>query len=147
MKTKILIIAVVVKDDSILMRKKPDGSLPYKETWYLFGAELESGKTIEDSIKDELLNKTGVKIELDKQLSWDTEVKKDLDGEVKQFVYLDVLCSFVFGDLKIGDEAIEKLEELNEEEMEKTLDKDKFFRYLQALGVKKMEKWAGRCLR
>jgi len=36
---------------------------------------------------------------------------------------------------------------LNEEEMEKTLDKDKFFRYLQAFGVKKMEKWAGRCLR
>jgi len=36
---------------------------------------------------------------------------------------------------------------LNEAEMEKTLDKDKFFRYLQAFGVKKMEKWAGRCLR
>jgi len=36
---------------------------------------------------------------------------------------------------------------LNEEEMEKTLDKDKFFRYLQAFGVKKMDKWAGRCLR
>ncbi len=36
---------------------------------------------------------------------------------------------------------------LNEEEMEKTLDKDKFFRYLNAFGMKKMEKWAGRCLR
>ncbi|MDP2646218.1 MAG: hypothetical protein Q8P24_14855, partial [Desulfobacterales bacterium] len=36
---------------------------------------------------------------------------------------------------------------LNEEQMEKTIDKDKFFRYLQAFRVKKMEKWAGRCLR
>jgi hypothetical protein len=36
---------------------------------------------------------------------------------------------------------------LNEEEMEKTLKKDKFLRYLQAFGVKKMEKWARRCLR
>jgi hypothetical protein len=35
---------------------------------------------------------------------------------------------------------------LNEEEMEKTLDKDKFMKYLKVFGVKKMEKWARRCL-
>ncbi|OHE24691.1 MAG: hypothetical protein A2Z43_08985 [Syntrophobacterales bacterium RBG_19FT_COMBO_59_10] len=35
---------------------------------------------------------------------------------------------------------------LNEEEMEKTLDKDKFIKYLDAFGVKKMERWAKRCL-
>lgn len=35
---------------------------------------------------------------------------------------------------------------LNEEEMGKALDKDKFMRYLKAFGVKKMEKWARRCL-
>jgi hypothetical protein len=35
---------------------------------------------------------------------------------------------------------------LNEEEMGKTLDKDKFMKYLKAFGVKKMEKWARRCL-
>jgi hypothetical protein len=36
---------------------------------------------------------------------------------------------------------------LNAEEMEKTLDKDKFIKYLRVFGGKKMEKWAGRCLR
>jgi len=35
---------------------------------------------------------------------------------------------------------------LNEEQMEKTLDKEKFLKYLQVFGVKKMEKWARRCL-
>ena len=35
---------------------------------------------------------------------------------------------------------------LNEEQMEKTLDKEKFMRYLKAFGVKKMERWARRCL-
>lgn len=30
------------KDDAILMRKKPDGSPPYKETWYIFGAGATS---------------------------------------------------------------------------------------------------------
>lgn len=35
---------------------------------------------------------------------------------------------------------------LNEEEMEKTLNKDKFLKYLKAFGVKKMERLARRCL-
>ncbi|MFA5182088.1 MAG: hypothetical protein WC405_12255 [Syntrophales bacterium] len=35
---------------------------------------------------------------------------------------------------------------LNEEEIGKTVDKDKFIKYLNVFGVKKMEKWAGRCL-
>jgi hypothetical protein len=35
---------------------------------------------------------------------------------------------------------------LNDEQIAKTLDRDKFLRYLQAFGVKKMERWARRCL-
>lgn len=35
---------------------------------------------------------------------------------------------------------------LNEEQMKNTLNQEKFRRYLQAFGVRKMERWAGRCL-
>ena len=35
---------------------------------------------------------------------------------------------------------------LNEEQMENTLNEEKFMIYLKAFGVKKMEKWARRCL-
>ena len=35
---------------------------------------------------------------------------------------------------------------LNEEQMENTLNKDKFMIYLKAFGGKKMRKWARRCL-
>jgi hypothetical protein len=35
---------------------------------------------------------------------------------------------------------------LNEEEMEKTLDREKFLKYLEMFGVKKMERWVRRCL-
>jgi hypothetical protein len=35
---------------------------------------------------------------------------------------------------------------LNDEQIAKTLDRDKFLRYVQAFGVKKMERWARRCL-
>jgi len=35
---------------------------------------------------------------------------------------------------------------LNEEQMENTLNEEKFMKYLKAFGGKKMEKWARRCL-
>jgi len=35
---------------------------------------------------------------------------------------------------------------LNEEQMYQTLNKDKFLKYLNVFGVKKMERWARRCL-
>ena len=34
----------------------------------------------------------------------------------------------------------------NYDMLEKTLDKEKFIRYLQAFGIKKMERWAAKCL-
>lgn len=36
---------------------------------------------------------------------------------------------------------------LNEDEMKKTLDREKLLKYFNAFGVKKMEKWVKRCLR
>lgn len=106
---KILVIGVVKKGDSILMRKKPMGSLPYKETWYLFGGELTSDKTPEKIIQDTLKKQAGVKIKTIKNLGWDTEIKKDVDGEKKLFVYLDVLCEYVSGKLRLSP-GIERLE-------------------------------------
>lgn len=100
METKTLIIAVIKKDDSILMRKKPDGSLPYEETWYLFGAESD----LEEAVKAQ----TGIDISVGEQFDEDSEVKADHDGVVKQFIYKDVMCEYISGELVPG-EGIEKL--------------------------------------
>lgn len=109
MKTKILVIGVVKKEDAVLMRKKPDGSLPYKETWYLFGGELTPDLTPQEAIINEVKAKTGIDIKVSENFSWDCEIKKDLDGEKKFFVYLDTLCEYVAGEPQLS-EGIEKLE-------------------------------------
>lgn len=109
MQTKVLIIAVVKKDNLILMRKKPDGSPPYKQTWYLFGAELTPDKTPEEALREIVEMQSGINIRMGKQFSWDTEIKKDLDGVKKNFVYLDVLCEYVDGEPQPGV-GIEKIE-------------------------------------
>lgn len=110
MTTKILIVAIVVNQEGdVLMRKKPAGSPPYAETWYIFGAELVPGSPISDTLEAHIRKQSGIVVKLSKELGWDTEVKQDIDGETKQFVYLDIACQYVSGELTIT-EGIERLE-------------------------------------
>ncbi len=109
MEIKVLAVALVEKDGRVLMRKKPAGSPPYKETWYIFGATITPEVSIDEAVKHEVKSKSGVDVTLGRRISWDTEIKKDLDGVEKFFVYLDVICNYVDGEFKVG-EGVEKLE-------------------------------------
>ncbi len=110
MKVKVLNIGVVKKDNKILLRKKPDGSEPYKETWYMFGGIVENGTNPNDSLKEMIFNQTNIQIDVVENISWDTEIKVDHDGTLTQFIYLNSICEYVSGDLDIKDDKIEKLE-------------------------------------
>src|SRR5882672_10654558 len=116
MQTKVLIVGVVKKDGAILMRKKPAGSPPYKETWYIFGVEATFDVNPDQAIINEVLAKSGVHIAVKNKISWDTEVKHDLDGVEKFFVYLDVECEYVSGDIQPA-KGIEKIEWVKPEDL------------------------------
>lgn len=118
MQTKVLVVGVVRKDGAILMRKKPDGSEPYKESWYLFSGETRGGMLPDDAIKQAVLAQTGITIAVSENFSWDVESKRDFDGTEKYFVYLDVLCDYVAGELVPGS-GIEKLEWIAIEDLPK----------------------------
>lgn len=109
MQTKVLVIAVVKKENTILMRKKPEGSPPYSETWYLFGAEIVAGENPEEAIIEEIRLKSGITVSVNHRISWDIEVKNDLDGIEKFFVYLDIECEYESGEITVG-EGIERIE-------------------------------------
>lgn len=110
MQTKVLIVAIVENDNGdILLRKKPAGSPPYLETWYIFGAELAPGEDIQLTLRQHIIKQAGVSTTIASELSWDVEVKADIDGVVKQFVYLDVLCRYDSGELRLS-EGVERLE-------------------------------------
>lgn len=118
MQTKVLIIGVVKKGNAILIRKKPAGSPPYKETWYLFGGEVSIDKTPSEVIEETAFAQAGVNVEVREKFSWDTEIKNDLDGIEKYFVYLDVMCEYVSGELVPGP-GIERLEWVEIEDLPK----------------------------
>ena len=109
MELKLLIVAVIRKSDAILLRKKPEGSPPYPQTWYLFSCEFASGQDAGEMIQTHMSSSVGISVQLTSQFSWDTEVKQDIDGITKQFIYLDVLCEYVSGEPHVpaGAEKIE----------------------------------------
>ncbi len=109
MQTKVLIVGVIKNGDFVLMRKKPIGSPPYEETWYIFGAELQPGIEPNQAILDQVKSQSGIVCEVVENYSWDIEIKYDHDGIEKQFVYLDLICEYKEGGL-IAGQGIEKVE-------------------------------------
>ncbi len=107
---KELIIAVIENGDEILMRKKPNGSEPHKETWYLFGCERvpnqDDAITLWSYLKIELC----IDVDVSKELIPPAfEIKKDHDGIEKNFIYLNMLCQYLNGTPKVpaGAERVE----------------------------------------
>lgn len=98
------------------MRKKPAGSPPYNETWYIFGAEATYDVQPDQAVIAEVLAKSGITVSVTNKVSWDTEVKHDLDGVEKFFIYLDVECKYVSGDIQPA-EGIEKIEWVKPEDL------------------------------
>lgn len=110
MKTIILVIGIVKDGNRVLLRKKPDGSPPCKETWFLFGGELNTdNQDPEEVLVSTLKKQAGIDIRITKRLSWDTETKPNHDGNMAFYIYLACLCEYVSGDL-VPAEGIEKLE-------------------------------------
>ena len=110
MKTIALVIGIIKDGDKVLLRKKPDGSLSYKETWYLFGGELNDENPDSEKVLISTLKKqANIDIEPVEKVGWDTEIKPDLDGNQAFYIYLDYLCEYKGGEL-IPGEGIEKLE-------------------------------------
>lgn len=117
--TKELIIAIIEKDDAILMRKKPEGSLPYKQTWYSFGCDRIANQDDATTIRNYLTETIGIDVKVDsKSIPFGTEIKEDHDGIEKNFIYINLLCRYLSGDPKIpqGAERVEWVskEKLNE---------------------------------
>lgn len=117
--TKELIIAIIENDDAILMRKKPEGSQPYKETWYSFGCDRIINQDDPTTIKSYLKDTIGIDVEVDqKSIPFGTEIKEDHDGIEKNFIYVNLLCKYVSGSPRVpqGAERVEWIpkDKLNE---------------------------------
>ena len=97
---KKLLMAVIKKDTAVLMRKKPAGSPPYSETWYLFGCEKDPMKDDTETLAEYLFNTLGIVVNNFSETGQEGEIKEDHDGITKQFVYINFTCTYKAGEIK-----------------------------------------------
>jgi mutator protein MutT len=96
--------AVVFDDTRVLLVKR--GHPPLKGEWSLPGGAVELGETLEMAVAREVLEETGVRVDVGPVVEVLDRVERDPDGRVEyHFVIVDYLCRPHGASLSCGSDA------------------------------------------
>jgi 8-oxo-dGTP diphosphatase len=104
--------AVIVRDDDptgrkqvLLIRRAQE---PLKGEWSLPGGAVELGETLEEAIRREVLEETGLVVETVDIVQALDRISRDAEGRVRyHYVLIDFLCRIVGGSLACATDALE----------------------------------------
>ena len=96
--------AVIIEGDCVLLIKR--GQAPLKGEWSLPGGALELGETLEEGIRREVLEETGLLIETVDVVEVVDRISRDSEGRVQyHYVLVDYLCRVIGGSLACATDA------------------------------------------
>jgi 8-oxo-dGTP diphosphatase len=96
--------AVVLDSDRVLLVKR--GHAPLKGHWSLPGGAVEIGETLEQAIAREVLEETGIAIEVGPIVEVLDRISRDVEGQVEHhFVLVDFVARPLGGSLDGGSDA------------------------------------------
>lgn len=99
-KPRLTVDGAIVQESKILLIKRNIN--PFKNRWALPGGHVEYGEKVEDAAVREVLEETGLKVEIEKLFGVYSEPGRDPRGHTVTIVYL---MNVVGGKLKSGDDA------------------------------------------
>ena len=96
--------AVIVRDGKALIVKRAHE--PRKGEWSLPGGQLDLGESLEDAVRREVREETGLDVELGPIIETFDRVHRDADGRVRyHFVIIDYVCWSDGGEAVAGSDA------------------------------------------
>jgi ADP-ribose pyrophosphatase YjhB (NUDIX family) len=96
--------AVVLDGERVLVVQR--GQPPLKGQWSLPGGALELGETLEEGIRREVLEETGLIVEPLAVVEVLDRISRDVEGRVQyHYVLVDYLCRVTGGDLACATDA------------------------------------------
>lgn len=96
--------AIILNGDLVLLVER--GHRPLKGYWSLPGGVLETGETLEEGIRREVLEETGLIIRPVRVVEIFERIMRDPDGDAEyHYVLIDYLCRVSGGKLRAGDDV------------------------------------------
>jgi 8-oxo-dGTP diphosphatase len=98
--------AVILDQQRVLLIKR--GHAPLEGEWSLPGGALELGESLEEGIRREVLEETGLAVEPVVIVEVVDRISRDAQGRVQyHYVLVDYLCRIVGGELACATDAID----------------------------------------
>ena len=96
--------ALIFRRESILLVER--GKEPLKGYWSLPGGLVETGECLEDAVKREILEETGLRIRIDCMFEIFQRIMKDAAGRAEyHYVLIDYICRPAGGTLHAADDV------------------------------------------
>jgi 8-oxo-dGTP diphosphatase len=96
--------AILFKGSSVLMVER--GGKPLKGYWSLPGGLVETGETLEQAVKREIMEETGLKVKPVAMFELFERIMRDEQGAAEyHYVLVDYLCKVTGGRLQPADDA------------------------------------------
>ena len=82
------------------------GGEPLKGYWSLPGGLVETGERLEDAVRREVLEETGLRVDPVRRFDIFERIMRDADGKPEyHYILVDYVCKVTGGDLKAGTDV------------------------------------------
>jgi ADP-ribose pyrophosphatase YjhB (NUDIX family) len=105
MKSRVIVVGVIEKDEKIPLGRKPDNIGPYPNTWHLPGGGVDlENETLEEALKREMKEEAGIEISNIETIGFDEDEEADKKGELTHYIFLDFKAVCASENFKAGDD-------------------------------------------
>ncbi len=120
MKSRIIVSAIIEKDNKFLFGRKKENIGPYPNTWHLLGGGAHpEEESLTNAIRREIKEEAGIQVGTLEPVSFDEDIEPDKNGIETRYVFLVFKTKYVSGEIIPNDDIV-KLEWIKKEDLKKT---------------------------
>lgn len=93
----------ILDNDKVLLIRWGNNKGSWSGKWTVPGGKIEYGEKIEDAVKREAKEETGLDVEIVKLINIDEAIM----GQEKHYIFLNYLCKIISGEARSGSDAVD----------------------------------------